>query len=402
MILGAARPKTLVLLFAGLVLFVVEAFEYTAKAQQTRDWRTWPFSEQSPWNHPIGSGAVYASVRGLTSYRASINHDGRWTSAVYVASPRDPEVHLYFGPAWGSDSLWLFLDRGGLNCNNSCSTELKLLSSATPTLPFDANYYSTTSTPNDSLWVLPPDYMRASNQYRSTFRLPAGACPSPDSDSMMAVFQPDGWVVDIYATVVTSGGIVVATMASYIDARGDGTGWWDGRRASMLPSFAGLIRSGELASGRIPHALAVQVPASLLKEQVVWPAYTFDRNSGYSGTLPMGSLLAIPAAVDVERLVLSTYGRAIAHAAQDYGVYVVDRGGTGINFMAEYGDPDIRWERTTEPAWWQDIETVKSLLQRVTNNGPTSIGGGGTLRAPLAPPFADPQPPSPPQLLPGP
>jgi hypothetical protein len=355
----------------------------------TRDWRTWPFSERSPWNHPIGSGATFTAVRQIAGYAASINHDGRWTVAVHVARAEDPRVTMLFGPSWGSQSLWGYLDRGGRNCHLTASTEQSLLRYATPTLGFDANYYSTISTPDDSRWLLPASYRKARDGFRGSFHLPAGACPSPDSDSLMAVFQPDGWVLDIFATVVTSRGSVLGTMASYIDARGDGTGWWSGRRASMLPSFAGLIRTGELAAGYIPHALAVQVPASLLKEQAVWPAYAFDRNSRYSGSLPMGTLLAIPPSVDIDRLELSSAGRVIARAAQDYGVYIVDRGGSGINFMAELGDPDIRWERaSTEPAWWQDIETIKNLLQRVTNNGPSSIGGGGTPRAPFAPPFA--------------
>jgi hypothetical protein len=357
-----------------------------ASGHDVRDWRTWPFDERSPWNHPIGSGAIYAKVPGLESCAASINHDGRWTSAVHIASDSDPEVRLRFGSAWGPKSLWEHLKRGGRNCNNPHSTEQTLIASATSVLPFEGNYYSTIATPDDGRWVLPATFKRASEHYRDTFRLPLGACPSPDSDSLMAVMQPDGWVVDIYAAVVTSEGIVLGTMASYVDARGDGTGRWNGRRASMLPSFAGLIRKGELAAGRIPHALAVQAPASLLRQQAVWPAYAFDRNSRYSGTLPMGSLLAIPPHVDVERLGLSPRGLAIARAAQDYGVYVVDRGGSGISFMAEHGDRDVRW---MHPPWWQEIETVKNLLRRVTNNGPTTIGGGGIPRAPLAPPFAD-------------
>src|SRR5262249_12278466 len=148
--------------------------------------------------------------------------------------------------------------------------------------------------------------------------------------------------------------------ASAIDARGDGTGWWNGRRASMLPSFAGLIRKGEISRGRIPHALAIQAPPAMLTQAAVWPAATFDRNSGYSGTVPMGSLLAIPPDVDIESLGLSTNGRVIAQAAQDYGVYVVDRGGSGIGFLAELGDPEIRWAGTsTSPAWWADIQIIK-------------------------------------------
>ena len=40
----------------------------------------------------------------------------------------------------------------------------------------------------------------------------------------------------------------------------------------------------------------------------------------------------------------------------------------------------------TDP-WSQDIATIFAHLDIVTNNGPTSIGGGGTPLAPLLPPL---------------
>ncbi len=352
-----------------------------------RDWRVWPFSRRSPWNHPIGSAAQYAAVPRLTAFPIGINYEERWTASIAIATAGDPMATMLFSPNWGRHSTWTFLDRGGKNCGNSAATERSLLYYAAPGLPpTEGNYYSTISTPYDSRWLLPSSYHAASRDYRSAFHLPPGVCPSPDSDGLLAVFQPDGWVIDIYAAVRLSNGDVIGTMASWINVRGDGTGWWNGRRASMLPSFAGLIRAGEIAAGRIPHALAAQVPAQLLKEEAVWPAYAFDRDSGYSGSLPMGALLAIPPWVDIANLDLSPYGQTIARAAQDYGVYIVDRGGEGITILAELGDPDIRWDRAgSDPPWWKDLLIIRDHLQRVTNNGPTTRGGGGVPRAPLAP-----------------
>jgi hypothetical protein len=306
---------------------------------------------------------------------------------IVILGDADPLVSMFFSPNFGPVSTWAFLNGGGQNCANSAGTEQLLLSYVSATTPpTEGNYYSTSSAPNASTWLMPPSYHRTSQDWRGWFHAPRGACPSPDSDGLMAVFEPDAWVLDSYATVVTSDGSVLATMASWINARGDGTGWWNGRRASMLPSFAGLIRSGEIASGRIPHALAIQVPAGLLKKAYVWPAYAIDRDADYTGSLPMGALLAIPPTVDIDDLGLSTAGKVIARAAQDHGVYVVDRGGSGISFLAELNNPDIRWEqRGTEPAWWQDIEVIKNTLQWVTNNGPGARGGGGTPRIALPP-----------------
>lgn len=355
-----------------------------------RDWRRWPFSRRSPWNYPIGSGARYAAVAGLPGLLMTINYDDRWTSGLHIAEATDPLATMLFTPNWGPYASSTFLSAGGLTCGNSSSNEATLLQHTAASLPpTEGNYYSTCSTTDDSLWTMPLLYHHASQDWRGTFHLPAGACPSPDRDAMMAVLQPDGWALDVYAAVATSSGDVVGTMASWIDLRGDGTGWWNGRHASMLPSFAGLIRTGEIASGLIPHALAAQAPPTLLTRVYLWPAYAIDRNSGYSGTLPMGALLAIPSSVDVERLGLSTRGKVLAHAAQDYGIYIVDRGGTGLNLLAELGNSDIRWDHVgNEPADWEDLAIIEGKLQWVRNNDPTTPGGGGTPRQPLAPPVS--------------
>lgn len=365
----------------GLLLLVLCVA--TAHAQ-SRDWRKQPFTSTSPWNQPIGSGAKYADIANLAGFAAAMNYDDRWTSSIVVARTTDPVVQMLYSPPVGTTSTWTFLANGGKPCGNSAADEARLEAASSPTLQFEANYYSTLATPDTHVWQLPASFHKASSDARPKFYLPAGACPSPDSDGFMAVLQPDGWIVDVYAGVVLSNGKVLGTMASALDARGDGTGWWNGRRASMLPSLAGLIRNGEIAAGRIPHALAVQAPPAMLTTQAVWPAATFDRDAGYSGTIPMGSLLAIPPSVDVTKLGLTPQGVILARAAQDYGVYVVDRGGGGITFLAELGNPDIHWTNR-----WNDLAIVKNALKRVANNGPSSVGGGGTPRQPLAAPLVE-------------
>src|SRR5205814_2354148 len=98
-------------------------------------------------------------------------------------------------------------------------------------------------------------YHTSSMDFRKQIRFPAGTCPSADTDGLMAVIQPDGWALETYATIVLPQGPSSHLIASFYDLKGDGTGYWNGRRASMVPSLGGLIRKGEVASGRIPHAL---------------------------------------------------------------------------------------------------------------------------------------------------
>jgi hypothetical protein len=375
----------------GQIAIAAAAFTFTAPISTggpLRDWRYWPFSQTSPWNQPIGSSASYVFVPGLSSLVAGLNYNAVWTSSIVIASNTDPSAAILFDPPTGPNSVRKFLTNGGKTCGNTPAQDSQLKSASSSTLPFPANYYSTLSTPNTNLWVLPANYQPASLNYQSAAYLPAGACPSQDTDAEMAVFQPNGLVLDSYATVVTSDGVIVTSMASYVDAKGDGTGASNGRRASMVPSFAGLIRDGEISAGHIPHALAAMAPRTILQTSAVWPAAAFDRSSNYTGTLPMGSLLAIPATIDLTTLGLSPQGLTIAHAAQDYGVYVVDSGGGGFTFLAELGDPEIRWDGTaTTPPWWRDVQIILNNLQRVANNTASTPGGGGIPRAPLAPGF---------------
>ncbi len=200
----------------GLVFLAIALAPVAAGA---RDWRTWPFSPTSPWNHPIGSWARYADVPGHTSVPADLNHDERWTSSIVIARPTDPFARVLFAPSVGPSSTWTFVARGGQVCGNPRETELALAAEASPTLRWQANYYSTVAAPNTSRHVLPPDFHRASADWHPVFRMPAGACPSPDTDGYLAVFQPDGWVLDVYAAVVLSDNRVLGTVASYVDAR---------------------------------------------------------------------------------------------------------------------------------------------------------------------------------------
>jgi len=158
----------------------------------------------------------------------------------------------------------------------------------------DANVYSTGSIP-DSVWQS-RTITRAAKILQSYIRLPAGACPSSDTDGEWLCFNRTAGCSTAMPTMVMSDNKIVSWIATFIDAKlGDGTGWWNCRRASMLPTFAGLIRYGEIANGLIPHALVTSIGPVMLKAEAVWPTYAFGKNCGYSGTLPMGSLLAIPA-----------------------------------------------------------------------------------------------------------
>lgn len=351
---------------------------------QSRDARYWPFSATSAWNSPIGNGATYATVPNWSTLSGGFNPT-LWTVSVglTITSNSEDELYVNTGTTTGNYA-WLAERKSG--CDISARNASKLLSSSTQSVVFEANPYSTIGTGSEnSQTIWPASYNPISADYATSFYIPSGLCASPDTDGLLAVIQPNGWVMEAYEGITTaSGDLIAGNVAGYYDLQGDGSGWQNGRRASMVPAIAGLIRTGEVKQGNIPHALAATLSPTILTEQAVWPAYAFDTNSGYTGTLPMGSLMAIPPSVNLSTLGLTPSGLIIATAAQNYGVYIVDRGGSGgITFQVQFDDNDATFSNN-------DATIIAQHLEQVTNNSQSTPGGGGTIfRASAAPPFSN-------------
>jgi hypothetical protein len=89
---------------------------------------------------------------------------------------------------------------------------------------------------------------------------------------------------------------------------------------SSLPAVAGAILADDLRSGRIDHALAINVPASRAGV-FTWPAQRTDGDGGLP-TLPLGAHVRLAPDVDVKSLRLPRLTRMIAEAAQRYGLVV--------------------------------------------------------------------------------
>jgi len=198
----------------------------------------------------------------------------------------------------------------------------------------------------------------------------------------------------------------------------DGDGIAGSHGGSGLSALGGSIRVGELRPGSQgpKHALKVEVYAkeSLYRCTIKsdchrWPATTSDSYSvGLYGILKnnsnsamkMGALLAIPASIKISALGLETEpGKQIAWTLQNYGAYIVDdtwgpsfsintevgpEGSVRSQFQSDWGFSFEQRVRDNTP-WVRDMQRVVQALHVVDNNGPHSIGGGGTPRQPLAP-----------------
>lgn len=319
---------------------------------------TEPFASDSCWKTPVAADADFVDVQHEWA-KLAVNAPGietdRWTVAVYAAQKTDPEVKvLVCGPKlWGQVASKAVLSSG-----NSPEVEATLRAASTGEMRFAQPYYAVPAT-------LP--YNPLTSAFRPTIRCPKGAVPSPDSDGHLVVVQPDGHTVfEAYCAVSLSNGDIACGLAISYDLAGPGDGSVTGLRASMMPGLGGLIRTGELARGEVRHALACMLPRGCMQwGSHVWPALAHDTNSGYSGSIPMGARLAIPPTVDLTRVGLSAKGLTLARALQQFGMFVVDRGGEGMTIDAELGDAEAN-SKTGYPEWWgTDGPKLLKLLKMV-------------------------------------
>jgi hypothetical protein len=330
-----------------------------ATTPKTRDKWLWPFASTSIWNMPIGSGAVYVP--------ANIQ------KAAYAAADRE-----YFYKLKASDPLRPVYSPGNFGPGRCTGTQFMHISLPIP----------------DKLVV--PD--ATSNPYST-----------PNNAS--AFLMPDGKTIEQFEPLARcqAGGPVYGWRNPWggVDIYGDGIK--GGHLGSGLSSIGGSIRRGELTNNQpIRHALKVVLWGEkyLYYSPAVpgyrWPAYVADGNAAnqYHGSNPklvQGTLLAIPPNVTAAILKLQTpAGKKLFRALQNYGAYVVDDAGGNSHYLAvEKGVPEefgVKYGYSfegTSGSFYEDFMKLFQALHIVDNNAPNNIGGGGTPRVPLAPPFAN-------------
>ncbi len=271
--------------------------------------------------------------------------------------------------------------------------------------------------------------------------LPYDKYGANDANLSAAFIQPDDSIIQLnYTGRCAAGGPLIGTpvwefMVSHRstdEIRADqkmhaGMGMYGGHGGSALSAHGGNLRVGELLDDEpIHHALSMDIWGLFMYYEDAcsdaygtcrgyrWPAATNtndgaasqqanDPGGGYYGTVRdfrIGALLALLPSLTEQELGLQTKeGSKLFHALQDYGAYVVDDTGwrrTDFNMdveaIKEYGlFVRIRAgvsERAEQLKLYHDLLALVTRLSVVSNNSPTSIGGGGKPRQPLAPDFA--------------
>jgi lysophospholipase L1-like esterase len=321
-----------------------------AEEQAKRDPWLWPFASTSIWNTPIGDGARLVpadlQARGGTAIDVEI------LLRVAADAPQRP---LFAPKSWETRS-------GG-------TTHLPAVRiNDQDTVPDARKYW----TPNFCAALLMPD--------GRTVRHLGPLC------------RPE------------AGGPVFAYHFGESDLHGDGILGSHG--ATRMSALGGSIRLGELTGDApIRHAIKACVYAKPYcyfgddRKGFRWPASAADgyaSSKTYTGrnkAVVMGSLLTLPADVQLDRL-KTPVARKLAAAIRDYGCYIVDDAAHDVfYFCAERGvEEEVTGRFGQAFSEWADFRADLHLLlpqmMVVDNNAPDNIGGGGKPRAPLAPPLA--------------
>ena len=331
-----------------------------------------PFASTSIWNMPVGSDAVYvpANINAYPGNNAVAAVPYADPDQI-ILTPTAPQTAIEY-----SSAAWTGADR----CAPTSTTVLA-------TAPIPTDFILPSSGENNSTAIL------AADGHTIVQVQPLARCTSGGTPTSL-VRAPD---VDLYTDGI-------------LGAHG----------GSGLSSIGGTIRLGELRPGQTGPAHALKFvyymqeafPVTSTHTCFRWPAVACDGNAvGNYGTSPesrnttnsamlMGALLALPTSVDITSLNLqSEPGKQMAWTLQNYGAYIVDSTGgasyafatehspTGDfldQFMSDYGY-GFQQAANSHQDFTNDMQIILPLLNIVDNNGPTSIGGGGTPLQPLAP-----------------
>ena len=347
-----------------LSIALAPAAKLQAKEILKRDPLLWPFAQDSIWNTPIGTAARYTPANIVLPKRWAVTVD----EDIIINKPNAPLKNVY-------ETEW----KKSKRCTRQGQPILQL--------PIPNGYGNSSKNPEEAPNHATAVLLRDGETYHQS--------------------QP---------LTVCNNGEFATTMVAVNDASVYGDGTYGAHGGSGLSSVGGAIRLGELVPGGvIRHALKMNLFAEKnlyfdgsRENSYRWPAKRVDRyanNKTYGGKnyhLRMGSLLALKPDFDTSALKTEP-ARIVARALKNYGAYVVDDTKWDVYGIGVESGPDGSvkeefrrvWgyeleQKSYSNQWASDMRTIVGSLNVITNNTPNTIGGGGTARVRLAPPFAEP------------
>ena len=194
-------------------------------------------------------------------------------------------------------------------------------------------------------------------------------------------------IIDEAAGVIHSFWIMKADAAGRLTARqygwsridgkgfGDAAHYYQGARATGVPTCAGMIRKHEVADGKplFEHALAMSLDQSGLAASPAFiPPATisdWDAASTNTGKIPQGALMMLPPGYDTARLARWPLLKKVAETLKVYGARVVDR--NEFTPYAIYVENGAAWDMSPLPGWDNDmaaeLEYIRTQLRQVVS-----------------------------------
>jgi len=255
-------------------------------------------------------------------------------------------------------------------------------------------YYASASDPLVTLHCTSYCNRTDNGGYPATAHIPALARPAGGSDAHMAVIQPDGTEIDLWATTTpsgnwTAGSTLTAQAIANCGSFTAGSGFVPTGPAATAGGAclaSGLLRADELLAGSIDHALFLISQCAVGWQYPAFPNASTDTCT--SGTGPaLGARLwyDVPDATTNTNANLKPWEKAILNALHDYGGYLEDdtSGGanaSGIAFLAESGMASAMFGQTDPFAalaaqGWSGISIPGALQTRWVGADPWQPSG---------------------------
>lgn len=201
---------------------------------------------------------------------------------------------------------------------------------------------------------------------------PKDIVPASGSDGHCEIFDEATGFIHSFYRLILDPDQKVWRAAKYTACSVVGTGWGsperpDGPRASGTPSSSGILRTHEVGSDIVPHALAVVAHANVFKSGPIFPATMEDRNGfeGYSGSFPIGTLFMLPPDFEADRLNWP-HARTIARTLKVFGARLIDSTIGTFGFAGEIGSD---WSQYVgkynlwHPSWAEDLAKIRDSLR---------------------------------------
>lgn len=161
--------------------------------------------------------------------------------------------------------------------------------------------------------------------------IPEGAKPNSGSDgALVTLYEPTGTIYEFWQAR-KNGGQWSASWGAVNSLHG--SGWGGSATGAGASRLGGVIRIDEIATGEIPHALALQTNNACPTFRA--PALKSDGTSMRKDCIPHGARLQLDPSLDLSELSLTAGELAVATAMQRYGGYVMDVGGAPLSVSFE-------------------------------------------------------------------